>query len=84
MNGEKRKLTIEIMGETYALKGDIDLEQTQRLGVYLDTRMRKIAQANPQLSLAKIAVLAALNITDEYLKLERDYKQLIEIVQDQK
>lgn len=84
MNGEKRKITIEIMGETYALKGDIDPEPAQRLGAYLDARMRKIAQTNPQLSLAKIAVLAALNITDEYLRLERDYQQLIEIVQEQK
>ena len=84
MSGEKRRFTLEIMGEIYVVKGDIDAERAQRLAASLDARMRKIAQANPRLSLSKIAVLAALNIMDEYLKLEEDYQQLIKMVQEQK
>lgn len=79
----KNKVTVEIFGETYALKGDMDTEHVKRLARMLDEEMREIAKGNNRLPTAKIAVLAALNLADEYLKLEVDYRQLLEMLKNE-
>lgn len=82
MNKDKHKVTVEIFGEIYNLKGDLEPEKVKKLAGFLDLRMRRIAQANSRLSADKIAVLAALNIADEYLRLEQDYRQMLNMLKD--
>jgi len=79
----KNRVTVEIFGETYALKGDIEPERVVKLAALVDKNMKIVAKANLRLSPAKIAVLAALNIADEYLRLEQDYNQLIEMLKEE-
>ncbi|WP_110956198.1 cell division protein ZapA [Anaerosinus massiliensis] len=78
----KNKMTVEIFGETYALKGDMDVEYVKKLANMVDQQMRLIAKSNHRLPVAKIAVLAALNISNDYIKLEEDYKQMIDMFKD--
>lgn len=78
----KNRVTVEIYGEAYALKGDIEPERVMKLAAMVDKRMRTIAKTNSQLSALKISVLAALNLADEYLRLERDYNQLVEMLKE--
>lgn len=80
--GSKNKVTVEIYGELYALKGDIKPERVMQLAELVDKRMKLIARSNSQLSALKIAVLAALHITDEYSRLEQDYQQLMEMLKE--
>lgn len=77
------KVTVEIFGETHALKGDMDSERVKRLAKIVDAEMRDIAQGNGRLPTAKIAILAAMNLADEYLKLEADYRQLLAMVKNE-
>jgi len=46
--------------------------------------MKKTAKANLRLSPTKIAVLTALNIADDLLRLEQDYLELIELIKEDK
>ena len=80
----KNKVSVEILGETYTIKGDAEPERILQVAAWLNERMKKISQANSRLSTPKVAVLAALNIADEYLRLEQDYQQLMKMVRDQK
>ncbi|VBB08767.1 cell division protein zapa [Lucifera butyrica] len=73
---------MEIFGETYPVKGDVEAERILQAAALLDDKMKKIAKTNPLLSSARIAVLAALNIADEYLRLDQDYQQLMQMVKD--
>lgn len=82
MSEKKTKVTVEIYGESYALKGDIEPERIMRLAAMLDERMKKTAKANLRLSPTKIAVLTALNIADEFLRLEQDYLKLLEMIKE--
>ena len=82
MKKDKHRVTVEIFGEVYNLKGDLEPEKVKKLADFLDQRMRRIAQANSRLSAGKIAVLAALNIADEYLRLEADYRQMLDMLKD--
>jgi cell division protein ZapA len=84
MSDKKTKITVEIYGESYALKGDVEPERIIRLAAMLDERMKKTAKANLRMSPAKIAVLTALNIADEFLRLEQDYLDLLELIEKDK
>ena len=46
--------------------------------------MKKIAKASLGLSPNRIAILAALNLAEEFLQLENNYKQLIKMVEEEK
>jgi len=76
MGPKKHKITVEIYGESYPLKGDAEPERIRQIAALLDERMKEAARANPRLSGAKIAILAALNIAEDYLRLESDYQHL--------
>ena len=76
----KNKMTVEIFGESYALKGDAEAELVRELAGIVDAQMRRVAQVNPRLPAAKLAVLAALNIAGEYKRLEDDYRALIDML----
>ena len=78
------KVTVHILGEAYAIKGDADEQRILEVAHILNERMLLIAKANPHLSSAKVAVLAGLNIAEEYLRLEEDYRLLLEMVNEEK
>ncbi|HED24375.1 MAG TPA: cell division protein ZapA [Firmicutes bacterium] len=67
---EKIRVTVAIMGEEYVLRGSTTPEQLYRVGSYVDHMMKMLAERNIQVSKHKIAVLAALNIADELLRLK--------------
>jgi len=83
MNGKKNKVTVEVYGETYSLKSDIETNQVLKVAALVDERMKKIAKSNLCLSPNRIAILAALTIAEELLQLEYNYKQLIKMVEEE-
>lgn len=83
MNGKKHKVTVEVFGENYSLKSDIELDRVLKVAALVDERMKKISKANLCLSPNRVAILAALTIAEELLQLEHNYKQLIKMVEEQ-
>ena len=84
MENKSNKEVVEIYGEVYSLKGTIEPSQIKAIAALVDEKMNAIASHDVRLSQTKIAVLAALNIAEEYLRLEKDYKQLLELVKEEK
>jgi cell division protein ZapA len=68
-NGSVR---VEIYDQTYQLRGS-DPEYINQLADFVDTKMRLIAQQASTVDSLRVAVLAALNIADEYLMLKRRF-----------
>jgi len=68
----KNRVTISIMGEEYILRGSSSTDEMHRIGSYVDRLMRTLAEKNIQMSKHKIAVLAALNLADELLKIKEN------------
>ena len=83
MNGKKYKVTVEVFGENYSLKSDIELDQVIKVAALVDERMRKISKANLCLSPSRVAILAALTIAEDFLQMERNYKELIKMVEEE-
>ena len=77
---DKKKVTVEICGEVYALKGDMDAERVKRLAKIVDEQMRTLAKGSRSLPPTRLAVLAAMNMCDEYLKLQEDYEALLKLL----
>jgi cell division protein ZapA len=65
------KIQVEIYGQNYQIRAGADPEYIQNIARYVDIKMREIASGTPTVDSLKIAVLAALNITDEFFQLRR-------------
>lgn len=78
------KITVQIFGELYNIKGDQEPERIRRIARLVHDQMRKVAASNPSLPPARIAILAALTIAEEHLRLEEDYQQMLSLLQDEK
>jgi cell division protein ZapA len=84
MAKKKNTVMVEILGDNYAIKGDVEPEKIMEVAQFLDLRMNQAAKANPRLPAAKIAVLVALNMAEEYLRLEKDYRQMMRMLKEGK
>ena len=58
--------TVEIFGQTYNVRGEGDPEYLSELARFVDGRMREVAGQVATVDPMKIAILAALNIADEF------------------
>lgn len=72
----KNKVVVKIMGHEYKLVSDDTREYMQKISNYVDDRMNEISEGNKKLSTAMIAVLSALNIADDYFKLQESMAEL--------
>lgn len=61
---------VDIMGQTYTIKGDASPEYIQELAEYINVKIGEITAQNSACSPVQAAILAALNITDEYFQVK--------------
>jgi cell division protein ZapA len=64
-NSEK-VTTVRIFNQTYNVRSENEPEYIQKLAELLDGKMVEISQLTPTVDTVRVAVLAALNIADEY------------------
>ena len=65
---------VEIFGQTYSVRADGDSSYVHDLARFVDSRMREVADRTATVDTTKIAILAALNITDDLKQVERQRK----------
>ena len=63
---------VEIYGQSYSLRGDGDPTYVHELAAFVDARMNMIADSTATVDSLKVAILAALNIADEFLQMKRE------------
>ena len=73
----KQRVVVNIYNEEYTLKSDLSEERVQKLAEYVDKRMQRIANSQPALSSARIAVLVALELADEAITGKESYEELL-------
>ncbi len=75
-----RVVTVEIHGQQYPIRSGLDPKYVAELGAYVDEKMRLASRETAAGDTLKLAVLAALNIADEYFRVvdqERDHNQRV-------
>ena len=70
-----RVVTVEILGQRYPVRSGLDAGYVTELATYVDEKMQSAADKTPAADSLKVAVLAALNIADEYFRC-RDAERL--------
>ena len=62
---------IQIYGKTYNLKSSSGKVETEEVAVYVDSKMRELADMRSKTPTFDLAVLAALNIAQELMELQK-------------
>ena len=72
MDGKYDSTTVEIFGQTYNVRGEGDPNYLAELARFVDSRMREVAAQVATVDPVKIAILAALNIADEFSRYRKE------------
>ena len=65
---------VEIYDQEYFMRGELDAAYIKELARFLDSKMRSIAERTHTVDSLRVAVLAALNIADEYHQLKAKHE----------
>ena len=68
MDEPSKVVNVEIHGQQYPIRSGLDPAYVAELATYLDEKMRLASRETPAGDTLKIAVMAALNIADEYFR----------------
>ena len=94
MTEESNQVQISIFGQEYSVKAPADPDYIKKIAEYLDAKMREVQSGfSTTQSSTRIAILAGMNITDEYFtarqsdesgssEAEQKISSLIELIDD--
>ena len=68
MSAKTEPTAVEIYGQTYNVRGEGDPAYLMELARFVDSRMRYVGSQVSSTDPMRIAILAALNIADEFLR----------------
>jgi cell division protein ZapA len=89
----KKRFHIEIMGQEFSVLSDAGEDHVARVVKYVTDKMTEIGKSSSNVTMLNVAVLTALNIADEFLKikgveevtasnLESRYERLIHLINE--
>lgn len=82
-NGDWSRVRVDILGTEYTLRGQVGAEHLRSVSRLVDDMMTQISSANPHLDPKRVAVLAAVNLADELLRLRQDHQSLLSLLDEQ-
>ena len=65
----KSVVRVEILGREYVLKSDEDQGRIEKVAAYVNQKIREVTGGPQTVSTLNAAILAALNIADEYFRI---------------
>ena len=73
---KKNKVIVRINGREYAIRGSESEDYIHKVAIYVDKKMDEITRSHPPLSTTMLAILTALNLSNEILK-QKDEIELL-------
>ncbi len=67
-----KTIEVEVFGHRFSLQGEGDEAYFHELAEYVDTQMRTLAKQTKTSTPTKLAILAAINVTDELFRQQRN------------
>jgi cell division protein ZapA len=65
---EHQVVVVEVHGQKYPIRTELDPRYVEDLAQFVEARMALAAKSSPSSDAVGLAILAALNITDEYFR----------------
>jgi len=72
----KNKTIVDIYGQQFSIVGQESTSHMRLVASIVDDKMREISKKNPTLDINKLAVLTAINVVHDYIKLKEKYEKL--------
>ena len=72
-----KPVDVEIMGRKFTLRSDQEEIYVQTVVNYVNGKMQEVLKSTSPTAKHNVAMLAALNIADEYYKLKDEYEALV-------
>lgn len=69
-------VNVKIYDREYALRTSGDAERLLQLSEFLDRKMRETAGASGAVDTLKVAILAALSVTDDLFRLQDEFRRM--------
>lgn len=69
---EPRVVQVEVHGQKYPIRTQLDPQYVEELAAFVEQRMRLAANTSPSSDIVGLAILAALNITDEFFRTRKE------------
>jgi len=82
-SGDRPRVVLNIFGEEYPVRTSVPGEHLEKLARAVDRVMRETARAHPRLGTHRVAVLAAMNIADELVRLQEQYDRLTALLEEE-
>ena len=80
---QQEKINVEIYDQRYTLRVTTEeLERVRSIAGHVDAMMHQIGDSQPRLDYRDVAVLAAMNITEELYKLQQEHQQLLDFLEE--
>lgn len=74
----KRAVDVEIMGEKFTVRSDAEESHVRKVAGYVDGKMQEVMKTTKPIGKSSVAMLAALNIADEYQRLKDSHEAMIQ------
>ena len=77
--GLSKPIKVSIMGQEYNIRTDADQNYIKKVAKFVEDSMKEIQNAAPDTtSQLRIAVLVAMNVTDEYFTIKRQKNEVVD------
>jgi cell division protein ZapA len=73
----KKALDVEILGQKFTISSDADEGYMLKVAGYVDGKMQELMQASKPVAKTNVAMLAALNIADEFHRLKDSHEAVL-------
>lgn len=77
------RLRVQLAGQEYTLRGRAPIEHLQTVSELVQRIMNDIRQSSPQLDEKRIAMLTAINVADQFIQLQSEHKELLQLLDQQ-
>jgi cell division protein ZapA len=71
----KKTTEISIMGQKFMIKSDSNDDYVLKVAGFVDQKINEVMQSTKSVASLNVAILAAMNIADEYFKFQRSYEE---------
>ena len=73
----KKALDVEILGQKFTISSDAEEGYMLKVAGYVDSKMQELMQASKPVAKTNVAMLAALNIADEFHRLKDSHEAVL-------
>jgi cell division protein ZapA len=78
----RNAISVEIFGQTYALRSDFPEEVVRDVAQYVDGKMREVAASTKTVNTLHVAILAALTIAQDCLQERKEKNEFLKRVEE--